>query len=52
MNFLRRTQSERPVYYCDCTLHPVMLFLISDTHSYIQSSHEKWPSPVMERDSH
>ena len=33
MNFLSRTQGERPVYYCDCTPHPVMLFLISDTHT-------------------
>lgn len=33
MNFRSRTQGERPVYYCDCTLHPVMLSLISDTHS-------------------
>lgn len=33
MNFLSRTQGERPVYYCDCTRHPVMPFLISDTHT-------------------
>lgn len=33
MNFLSRTQAKRPVYYCDCTLHPVMPFLISDTHT-------------------
>jgi len=33
MNFLFRTQGKRPVYYCDCTLYPVMPFLISDTHT-------------------